>query len=204
MSLNNSAGSVFIPTVIERSDLETRAYDIYSRLLKDRIVFLGDQVGSASANSIIAQFLFLEQQDDSSDIFLYINSPGGSVDDGLAIFDTMNYIKPDVSTICLGACSMATVLLANGAAGKRFILPNSRVMIHQPSTSTGRVKASDLEIHYQEIKKIEDLINKILAKKTGQKLEKVKQDTKLGDYWLSAEEAVKYGLVDKIIKKRPK
>ena len=202
MTLNNQPNSIFIPTIIEKNENETRAYDVYSRLLEDRIVFLGDAVSSASANSIIAQLLLLEQKDDSSDIYLYINSPGGSVDSGLAIFDTMNYIKPDVSTICLMACSMATVLLANGASGKRFILPNSRVMIHQPSTSTGRVKASDLEVHYQEISKAKSLINKILAKKTGQKVEKIEKDTNT-DYWLSASESVKYGLVDKIIQKRP-
>jgi ATP-dependent Clp protease protease subunit len=193
------SSQVLIPTVIEKSTHGERAYDIYSRLLKDRIIFLGDGVTDVSANIIIAQLLFLESQDKTKDIKLYINSPGGSVTAGLAIYDTMQYIKPDVATICVGmAASMGAVLLSAGAKGKRFALPNSEVMIHQVMGGA-EGQATDIKIRAERILKMKDSLNNILAKHTGQKFEKVEKDADR-DYFMSAEEAVKYGLVDKIIK----
>jgi ATP-dependent Clp protease protease subunit len=192
------SSQILIPTVIEKSTHGERAYDIYSRLLKDRIIFLGDAVSDVSANIVIAQLLFLESQDKTKDIKLYINSPGGSVTAGLAIYDTMQYIKPDVATICVGmAASMGAVLLAAGASGKRFALPNSEVMIHQVMGGA-EGQATDIKIRAERILKMKDLLNKILAKHSGQKFEKVEKDADR-DYFMSAAEAVKYGLVDKII-----
>ncbi|TYP69190.1 ATP-dependent Clp endopeptidase proteolytic subunit ClpP [Paenibacillus methanolicus] len=190
----------FVPMVIEQSNRGERAYDIYSRLLKDRIVFLGTPVNDVVANSIIAQLLFLAADDPEKDISLYINSPGGSVSAGLAIFDTMQFIKPDVSTICVGlAASMGAFLLAAGAKGKRFALPNSEVMIHQP-LGGAQGQASDIEIRAKHILKTRDTLNRILSERTGQPLEKIERDTDR-DYFMSAEEAFKYGLVDKVIEK---
>lgn len=187
-----------IPTVIEKTSRGERAYDIYSRLLKDRIIFLGTQVNDDVANTIIAQFLFLENQDPEKDIKLYINSPGGSVTSGMAIYDTMQYIKPDVSTICIGmAASMASVLLAAGAKDKRFCLPNSEVMIHQVMGGT-QGQASDIQIHAERIIKMKRRLNEMLAKHSGQPMEKVEKDADR-DYFMSAQEAVSYGLVDKVI-----
>lgn len=193
--------SILIPTVIEKSALGERAYDIYSRLLKERIIFLGSAIDDTVANTVIAQLIFLENENPKADITLYIHSPGGHVTAGLAIYDTMQYIKPDVSTVCLGmAASMAALLLAGGTKGKRFVLPNAEVMIHQPLGGT-EGQASDIRIHADHIIKTKDRLNDILAKHTGQKLEKIEKDTDR-DNFLSAEEAVKYGLVDKIIEKR--
>jgi len=189
-----------IPTVIEKSQFGERAYDIYSRLLKERIIFLGDSIDDDVANTVIAQMLFLESQDKTKDIKLYINSPGGSVTAGLAIYDTMQLIGPDVSTICIGmAASMASILLSAGAKGKRFVLPNSEVMIHQVMGGA-QGQASDIEISARHILKLKERLNKILASHTGQKFEKVTKDSDR-DYFMSAEEAVEYGLADKIIKK---
>lgn len=189
-----------IPTVIEKSQFGERAYDIYSRLLKDRIIFLGEPVSDVAANIIIAQFLFLDAQDSHKDIKFYINSPGGSVTAGMAIYDTMQYVKSEVSTICVGmAASMAATLLAAGAKGKRFVLPNSEVMIHQVMGGA-EGQATDIKIRAEHILKMKDNLNKILAKHTGQKLAKIEQDTDR-DYFMNAEEAKKYGLVDKIITK---
>lgn len=189
-----------IPTVIEKTTYGERAYDIYSRLLKDRIIFLGSQVDDGMANTIIAQLLFLESQDKNADIKLYINSPGGSVTAGMAIYDTMQYIKPDVSTICVGlAASMASFLLAAGAKDKRFVLPNSEVMIHQVMGGV-EGQATDIKIRAERILKIKDNLNRLLAKHTGQTLKKVEADTER-DYFMSAEEAVAYGIADKVIKK---
>ncbi len=188
-----------IPTVIEKSHFGERAYDIYSRLLKDRIIFLGSAIDDNVANTIIAQLLFLESQDKTKDIKLYINSPGGSVTAGLAIYDTMQYIKPDVSTICIGmAASMGAVLLAAGESGKRLALPNAEVMIHQVMGGA-EGQASDIKIRAERILKIKDLLNKILAKHTGQAMKKVEGDADR-DYFMSSDEAVKYGLIDKIIR----
>ncbi len=189
-----------IPTVIEKSQFGERAYDIYSRLLKERIIFLGDAIDDDVANTVIAQMLFLESQDKTKDIKLYINSPGGSVTAGLAIYDTMQLIGPDVSTICIGmAASMASILLSAGAKGKRFVLPNSEVMIHQVMGGA-QGQASDIEISARHILKLKERLNKILASHTGQKFEKVTKDSDR-DYFMSAEEAVEYGLADKIITK---
>jgi ATP-dependent Clp protease, protease subunit len=189
-----------VPTVIEKTSYGERAYDIYSRLLKDRIIFLGSPVDDGVANTIIAQLLFLESQDKNADIKLYINSPGGSVTAGMAIYDTMQYIKPDVSTICIGmAASMASFLLAAGAKGKRFVLPNSEVMIHQVMGGV-EGQATDIKIRAEHILKIKDSLNKLLAKHTGQTLKKVEADTER-DYFMGAEEAVKYGIADKMISK---
>ena len=191
--------SILIPTVIEKTHAGERAYDIYSRLLKDRIIFLGTEIDDTVANLIIAQMLFLESQDKTKDIKLYINSPGGSVTSGLAIYDAMQYVKPDVSTICVGmAASMGAVLLAAGAKGKRFVLPNSEVMIHQVLGGV-QGQATDIKIHAERILKMKDQLNAILAKHTGRKKTLVEQDTER-DYFLDAAEAVKYGLVDKLIK----
>lgn len=187
-----------IPMVIEKSGAVERAYDIYSRLLKDRIIFIGTQIDDQIANLVIAQLLFLEAQDPDKDIFIYINSPGGVVSSGLAIYDTMQFIKPDVSTMCVGqATSMGAFLLAGGARGKRYCLPNARIMIHQPAGGT-QGQASDLEIYTQEILKTKQLLNKILAENTGQDLKRIEKDTDR-NFFMSAEEAKKYGLVDDIM-----
>lgn len=187
-----------IPTVIEKTNYGERAYDIYSRLLKDRIIFLGSAIDDNVANTVIAQLLFLANQNPDEDIKLYINSPGGSVTAGMAIYDTMQFIKPDVSTICVGmAASMASVLLAAGAKGKRFCLPNSEVMIHQVMGGT-EGQASDIKIHAERILKMKDKLNDILVKHTGQKKEKIEADTDR-DHFMDAEEAMKYGLIDKVI-----
>ena len=191
-----------VPMVIEQSGRGERAYDIYSRLLKERVIFLVGPVNDQMANLIVAQLLFLESENPDKDISLYINSPGGSVSAGLAIFDTMNFIKPDVSTLCCGfAASMGAFLLAAGAKGKRFALPNSKIMIHQV-LGGARGQATDIEIHARDILRTKDQMNRILAERTGQPLEKIKQDTER-DYFLEAEEAKAYGLVDQVISKRP-
>ncbi len=193
--------SILIPTVIEKTAGGERAYDIYSRLLKDRIIFLGTGVDDYVANLIIAQLLFLESQDKTKEIKLYINSPGGSVTAGLAIYDTMQYIQPDVSTICVGmAASMGAVLLAAGAPGKRYALPNSEIMIHQVMGGA-EGQATDIKIRAERILKIKDSLNHILANHTGQKVTTIDHDTDR-DNFMSAEEAVKYGLIDKIITKK--
>lgn len=190
-----------IPTVIEKSQYGERAYDIYSRLLKDRIVFLGGPVTDHVANAIIAQLLFLEHEDPKKDIKLYINSPGGSVTAGLAIYDAMQYVKPDVSTICIGmAASMGAVLLGAGKKGKRFILPNSEVLLHQVM-GAGEGQAVEIEIAARHIIKIKDRLNTILAKHTGQPFAKIEKDTDR-DFWMTAQEAKTYGIVDEIIKKK--
>ncbi|MCK5413193.1 MAG: ATP-dependent Clp endopeptidase proteolytic subunit ClpP [Candidatus Pacebacteria bacterium] len=188
-----------IPTVIEKSSDGERAYDIYSRLLKDRIIFLGGPINDAVANTIIAQLLFLEKQDEKADIKIYINSPGGIVTSALAIYDTMNYVKCDVSTVCIGmAASAASLLLSSGAKGKRFALPNAEIMIHQVMGGA-EGQASDIEISARHILKIKERLNKILVKNTGQSHEKIEKDSDR-DYYMSAEEAKKYGIVDKIVK----
>ena len=193
--------NALVPYVIEQTPRGERSYDIYSRLLNDRIVFLGEEVNSVTANLIIAQLLHLESQDSEKDISLYINSPGGEVYSGLAILDTMNFIKPDVSTICVGmAASMAAVLLASGAPGKRFCLPNSMVMIHQPSGGA-QGQQTEIEIVAQEIKETRANLNRILADATGQPVEKVALDTER-DHYMRADAALAYGLVDKIISTR--
>ena len=191
-----------VPMVIETSGRGERAYDIYSRLLKERVIFLVGEVNDHSANLVVAQMLFLESENPEKDISLYINSPGGSVSAGMAIFDTMNFIKPAVSTLCIGmAASMGAFLLTAGAKGKRFSLPNSKVMIHQPLGGT-RGQATEIEIHAREILKTREQLNRILAENTGQTLKKIAQDTER-DYYLSADEAKEYGLVDEVISKRP-
>ncbi|MFH1069748.1 MAG: ATP-dependent Clp endopeptidase proteolytic subunit ClpP [Candidatus Glassbacteria bacterium] len=187
-----------IPMVIEKSGNVERAYDIYSRLLKDRIIFIGTPIDDQIANLVIAQLLFLDAQESEKEIYLYINSPGGVVSSGLAIYDTMQYIRPDVSTICVGqAASMGAFLLSGGAKGKRYCLPHARLMIHQPAGGT-QGQASDLEIYTQEIVKTKKLLNKIMADNTGQDLKKIEKDTDR-NFFMSAEEAKKYGLVDEII-----
>ena len=189
------------PTVIEQTKNGERSYDIYSRLLKDRIVFLGTQVDNNIANSIIAQLLFLDMQDSEKDILFYINSPGGSVTAGLGILDTMNHIKADVATVCVGqAASMGALLLCAGAKGKRSILPNARVLIHQPLGGT-QGQASDIEIHANEIVRMKERLNGIMAKATDKTLERIKQDTDR-DYIMDAEQAVEYGLVDHVVDDR--
>jgi len=198
MPNNNLSAQYLIPTVIEKTSYGERAYDIYSRLLKDRIVFLGSAIDDGVANTIIAQLLFLENQNPDKDIKLYINSPGGSVTSGMAIYDTMQYIKSNVSTICIGmAASMGSVLLAAGEKGKRFCLPNSEVMIHQVMGGT-EGQASDIKIHAEHILLLKDKLNAILAKHTGKDKKQLEKDSDR-DYFLSAKEAVEYGLVDKII-----
>lgn len=189
-----------VPTVVEETTKGERAYDIYSRLLNDRIVFLGDEVNSATANVVVAQLLFLANEDPKKDIKLYINSPGGSVYDGLAIIDTMNYVKPDVQTIGIGLqASMGAMLLACGAKGKRFVLPNSRVMIHQPSSGT-QGKVTDQEITLRESVYIKKRLIEIFAERTGKSIERVEKDMDR-DNWMSAEEAREYGIVDEVIDK---
>ncbi len=187
-----------MPVVIETEGRYERAYDIYSRLLKDRIVFLGTPINDDVANLIVAQLLFLESQDPDKDIFLYINSPGGSVTAGLGIYDTMQYVKPDISTICIGqAASMGAVLLAAGTKGKRYSLPYSRIMIHQP-WGGAEGTAMDIQIHAREILRLKDDLNNILSKHTGQSLEKIEKDTER-DFFMNAQEALNYGLIDKVI-----
>ncbi|WP_298928735.1 ATP-dependent Clp endopeptidase proteolytic subunit ClpP [uncultured Ramlibacter sp.] len=191
-----------IPMVIEQSGRGERSYDIYSRLLKERVIFLVGEVNDQTANVIVAQLLFLESENPDKDISFYINSPGGSVTAGMAIFDTMNFIKPAVSTLCCGfAASMGAFLLAAGEKGKRFSLPNSKIMIHQV-LGGARGQATDIEIHARDILRTKDQMNRILAERTGQPLEKIKNDTER-DYFLEAEEAKAYGLIDQVIAKRP-
>jgi len=198
---NKIPKSTLVPTVIESTNRGERAYDIYSRLLKERIVILSEEVNYVTASLITAQLLFLEAEDPEKDIQFYINSPGGSVSDGLMIFDTMQHIKPDVQTICMGmAASMGAFLLAAGTKGKRFILPNAEVMIHQPSGGA-QGQTTDIQIAAQHIQRTKDRLNKILSEKTGQPIEKVTIDTDR-DNWMSAEEAVTYGIVDQIMEKR--
>ncbi|MCJ7776539.1 MAG: ATP-dependent Clp endopeptidase proteolytic subunit ClpP [Desulfobulbaceae bacterium] len=192
---------MLIPIVIEQSSRGERAYDIYSRLLKDRIIIMGEEVLDGVANTVIAQMLFLESEDPDKDINMYVNSPGGSVTAGMAIYDTMQYIKPDVATICMGqATSMAALLLAAGAVGKRYALPHSRIMIHQP-LGGAQGQATDIDIHAREILKMRDTLNHILFKHTGQPIEKVRKDTER-DYFMTSEEAKEYGIVDKVITTR--
>lgn len=192
---------MYVPMVIEQTGRAERAYDIYSRLLKERIIFLGAAIDDNISAVVIAQLLFLEAEDPDKDISLYINSPGGSVTAGMAIFDTMNYIKPDISTICIGqAASMGAFLLAAGASGKRFALPNSRMMIHQPLGGI-QGQASDIEIHAKEILVLKDKLNRILAKQTGQALKKIVKDTDR-NFFLDSTEAKEYGLIDQILEKR--
>ena len=191
-----------VPVVVEQTGRGERSYDIFSRLLKDRIIFLGDQVNDATAGLIVVQLLFLEAEDPDKDIHLYINSPGGSITSGMAIYDTMQYIKPDVSTICIGmAASMGAFLLAAGAKGKRLALPNSEIMIHQP-LGGAQGQATDIEIHAKRILKIKETLNEILSERTGQPLEKIKMDTER-DNFMSALEAKEYGLIDEVFTKRP-
>ena len=191
-----------VPTVVEQTGRGERAYDIYSRLLKDRIIFLGDEVNDVTAGLIVAQLLFLEAEDPDKDIHLYINSPGGSVTAGMAIYDTMQYIKPDVSTICIGlAASMGAFLLTAGAKGKRFALPNSEIMIHQP-LGGAKGQATDVEIHAKWLLKTKDKLNKLLSENSGQPLEKIQMDTER-DNFMSAQEAKEYGLVDEVIINKP-
>jgi ATP-dependent Clp protease protease subunit len=194
-------GLGMVPIVIEQSGRGERAYDIYSRLLRDRVVFIVGAINEQTANLVVAQLLFLESENPDKDIALYINSPGGSVSAGMAIFDTMQFVKPDVSTICVGmAASMAAFLLAAGAAGKRYSLPNSRIMIHQPLGGV-QGQAADIEIHAKEILYLRERLNKILAQRTGQSVERIAKDTDR-DNFMSAEDAVSYGLIDKIFVKR--
>lgn len=194
--------SALVPVVIEQSGRGERSFDIFSRLLRERVIFLTGQVEDHMANLIVAQLLFLEADNPEKDIHLYINSPGGVVTAGMAMFDTMNFIKPDVSTICLGqACSMGSFLLAAGAKGKRYALANSRIMIHQPSGGA-QGQATDIEISAKQILKIRERLNAILAERTGQPLEKIERDVER-DYWLDAFEAKEYGLVDAVLEKRP-
>jgi len=191
-----------VPSVVERDGRTERSWDIYSRLLKDRIVFIGTPIDDFVANAVIAQLLFLQMEDSKKDVHLYINSPGGSVTAGMAIYDTMQFIKPDVSTLCCGfAASMGAFLLAAGAKGKRFSLPNSKIMIHQV-LGGARGQATDIEIHARDILRTKDQMNRILAERTGQPIEKVKQDTER-DYFMTADEAKDYGIVDQVIAKRP-
>jgi len=187
--------------IVEQTPRGERSYDIYSRLLKDRIIFLGTEIDDATANIIIAQLLFLEATDPDKDVYIYINSPGGSVSSTIAIYDTIQYIKSDVSTICIGmAASGAALILASGAKGKRFALPNSRIMVHQPlGGAQGQV--TDIEIQTRELKRIKDSINKILTHHTGQKLEKIEKDTER-DFYMTSQESKEYGLVDEVIKSR--
>ena len=190
-----------VPMVIEQSGRGERAYDIYSRLLRERVIFLVGPVNDATANLVVAQMLFQESENPDKDISFYINSPGGSVSAGMSIFDTMNFIKPDVSTLCMGmAASMGAFLLSAGAKGKRFALPNSKIMIHQPLGGT-QGQATDIEIHAREILKTREQLNKILAERSGQPLDKIQNDTER-DYYMTAEEAATYGLIDKVLEKR--
>ena len=201
MSVPEITGLGMVPIVIEQSGRGERAYDIYSRLLRERIVFLVGGINDVTANLVVAQLLFLESENPDKDISLYVNSPGGSVSAGLSIYDTMQFIKPDVSTLCLGmAASMGSFLLMAGAAGKRAALPNSRVMIHQPSGGA-QGQATDIEIHARDILKTRAQLNRILAERTGQPLEKIERDTER-DFFMGAQDAVKYGIVDKTLTSR--
>ncbi|CAD7288071.1 ATP-dependent Clp protease proteolytic subunit [Campylobacter majalis] len=192
--------SYYVPVVVERTSKGERSYDIYSRLLKDRIIMLSGGIEDAMASSIVAQLLFLEAEDPEKDIYLYINSPGGVVTSGFSIYDTMNYIKPDVCTICIGqAASMGAFLLSSGAKGKRYALTNSRIMIHQP-LGGARGQATDIEIQAKEILRLKDILNQTLAKNTGQKLSKIVRDTER-DYFMSSVEAKDYGLIDNVLEK---
>ena len=192
-----------VPVVVEQTGRGERSYDIYSKLLKDRIIFLGDEVNDATAGLVVAQLLFLESEDPDKDIYLYINSPGGSITAGMAIYDTMQYIKPDVSTICIGmAASMGAFLLAAGAKGKRYALPNSEIMIHQPLGGI-QGQASDIEITAREILKLKDELYQIISDHSGQTMEKIRQDADR-DYWMDAKEALAYGMIDKIYSKSKK
>lgn len=201
-SAQDTQGLGLVPMVIEQSGRGERSYDIYSRLLKERVIFLVGPVNDQTANLVVAQLLFLESENPDKDISFYINSPGGSVTAGMAIYDTMQFIKPDVSTLCVGmAASMGAFLLSSGAKGKRFTLPNSRVLIHQPSGGA-QGQATDIEIHARDILKTRDQLNRIMAANTGQTIEKIEHDTER-DYFLFAEEAKDYGLVDQVVAKRP-
>ncbi|MEQ1795955.1 MAG: ATP-dependent Clp endopeptidase proteolytic subunit ClpP [Nitrospira sp.] len=194
---------MLVPIVVEQTNRGERSYDIYSRLLKDRIIFLGAPIDDMFANLVIAQLLFLEAEDPEKDINLYVNSPGGSVTAGLGIYDTMQYVKPPINTICLGqAASMGALLLTAGAKGKRYALPNARVMIHQPLGGF-QGQATEIDIHAREILKIRERLNEIMAKHTGQPIEKISHDTER-DYFMSAEEAKKYGLIDEVITRQTK
>jgi ATP-dependent Clp protease, protease subunit len=191
-----------IPMVVEQTNRGERAYDIYSRLLKDNIIFLGTPIDDNVANVVTAQLLFLEAEDPTKDISLYINSPGGSISAGMAIYDTMQFIRPDVTTICVGqAASMAALLLASGAPGKRFALPNSRILIHQPSMSGLSGQATDIDIHAREILRLRESMNRILARHTGQTLERLQGDVER-DYIMTADQAKEYGIVDQVISKK--
>ncbi|OWQ93331.1 ATP-dependent Clp endopeptidase, proteolytic subunit ClpP [Roseateles aquatilis] len=202
MSALETSNLGMVPIVIEQSGRGERAYDIYSRLLRERIVFLVGPVNDAVANLVVAQLLFLESENPDKEISLYINSPGGSVSAGMSIYDTMQFIKPQVSTLCMGmAASMGAFLLAAGEKGKRFALPNAKIMIHQP-LGGAQGQATDIEIHAREILKTREQLNRILAERTGQSLEKIQADTER-DYFMSADEASTYGLVDQVIAKRP-
>jgi len=193
----------YIPYVIEKTGRGERSYDIFSRLLKDRIIMLSGEVNDQSASTIVAQLLFLEAEDPEKDIYFYINSPGGVITAGMSIFDTMNYIKPDVSTICIGqAASMGAFLLSSGAKGKRYSLPNSRIMIHQPSGGA-QGQSTDIQIQAKEIQRMKDDLNAILADNTGQKVAKIAEDTER-DNFMSAEESKKYGMIDEVISKNSK
>ncbi|HEY0956065.1 MAG TPA: ATP-dependent Clp endopeptidase proteolytic subunit ClpP [Roseateles sp.] len=202
MSALETSNLGMVPMVIEQSGRGERAYDIYSRLLRERIIFLVGPVNDAVANLVVAQLLFLESENPDKEISLYINSPGGSVSAGMSIFDTMNFIKPEVSTLCMGmAASMGAFLLSAGAKGKRFSLPNAKVMIHQP-LGGAQGQATDIEIHAREILKTREALNRILAERTGQSLEKIQSDTER-DYFMSAAEAKDYGLIDQVLEHRP-
>lgn len=201
MSALETQGLGMVPVVIEQSGRGERAYDIYSRLLRERIIFLVGPVNDQTANLVVAQMLFLESENPDKDMFLYINSPGGSVSAGLSIYDTMQFVKPDVSTMCMGmAASMGAFLLAAGAKGKRIALPNSRIMIHQPSGGA-QGQASDIEIQAREILKLRESLNKILAERTGQTLEKIRNDSER-DFFMSGPEAKEYGLIDQVLERR--
>lgn len=201
MSALETQGLGMVPVVIEQSGRGERAYDIYSRLLRERIIFLVGPVNDQTANLVVAQMLFLESENPDKDMFLYINSPGGSVSAGLSIYDTMQFVKPDVSTMCMGmAASMGAFLLAAGAKGKRIALPNSRIMIHQPSGGA-QGQATDIEIQAREILKLRESLNKILAERTGQPLEKIRNDSER-DFFMSGPEAKEYGLIDQVLERR--
>ena len=198
----SEARNQLIPVVVEQTNRGERAYDIYSRLLKDSIVFIGSPIEDSIANVVIAQMLFLEADDPDRDIVLYINSPGGSISAGLAVYDTMQFIKPDVQTYCIGqAASMAAVLLAAGTPGKRFSLPNSRIVIHQPLMSGLAGQASDIDIHAREILRMRSRLNGLLASHTGQQLKRIEDDTER-DYIMTADEALEYGIIDEVVRQR--
>lgn len=198
----SNSSQVLVPTVIEQEGRMERAYDIYSRLLRDRVIFLGDEINQHTANLVVAQMLFLENEDASRDITIYLNSPGGSVYDAFAIYDTMQYVKPDIQTVGIGVqASAAAFLLSSGTKGKRLLLPNATVMIHQPSSVSQRAKISDLEIDLKEGIRLKRLLNEIMSRNTGQPVARVEKDVDR-DYWMTAKEAKDYGLVDKVITKR--